>query len=243
MNLSILLLLAAGFANTSHAAGNFSDLSDCTPTTDLNTPCTVNVENLRPTQFSVGMIVVKQKEVKIKAKSTKKYQKYLVANPVPVVVGNGGQFYMVDKHHMVRAVYDIGNTVVVAQVIKDLNNLSGSDFWAEMTTEGLYYDRDENDQVQPYTALPAYIQDMADDPYRSISGAVRDAGGYQNLTSPLYLEFLWAHFYHQLDASYGITLDNIQSDFNGTVAKALVIAHSSLAAQLPGYSATPVKNN
>lgn len=232
------------FFTFSAQAGTQTDLqslSDCALVTPIQSLCKINVEDLRPTQFAVGMIVVQQKVAKIKGKNEADYEKYLFKNPVPVVMGNGGQFYMTDKHHLARAIYESGNTVAVARVTKDLNTLSGDSFWTEMIAEGFFYNRDENDQVQLPSALPILVQNMPDDPYRSLSGAVRDQGGYTEV-SVFYLEFLWAHFFHQLPVSDGVTLSDIAHDFNGTVTRALTIAHSPAAQAMPGFSSVPATN-
>ena len=189
------------------------------------------------------MIVVHEKAKKLSSKSRSDYEKYLLKNPVPVVIGNGGQFYMIDKHHLARAVYEIGKNEVAVHIVKNLNTLEGADFWSEMSQQGLFYDRDENDQVEPFTALPHFIQDLTDDPYRSLSGHVRDQGGYAVVTSVYYLEFLWAHFFHQLDPSAHLTPNDLAADFNGSVSRALEIAHSDEASTLPGFSSTPVSTS
>ena len=44
-----------------------------------------------------------------------------------------------------------------------------------------------------YGDIPKSIEDMADDPFRSLAGALRRKGGYAKDTTP-FSEFLWADF-------------------------------------------------
>lgn len=42
------------------------------------------------------------------AKGPAKLQEFLKANPVPCVVGPGGTLYLIDHHHLARALYNLG---------------------------------------------------------------------------------------------------------------------------------------
>ncbi len=142
---------------------------------------------------------------------------------------------MVDKHHLLRAVYRTGGSTVAAYVIQNLDSLSPAEFWKEMERQGFYWNRDYQNQVQPVENLPSRIQDLVDDPYRSLAGIVRDEGGYVKESVIFYLEFKWAQFFHELPASYELTLSDIQKNFDLAVAKAVQVAHSGKAAHMPGY--------
>jgi hypothetical protein len=47
-----------------------------------------------------------------------------------------------------------------------------------------------------FSALPSRLQDLRDDPCRSLAGEVRQAGGFAKDISP-YVEFLWADYFRR----------------------------------------------
>ena len=62
---------------------------------------------------------------------------------------------------------------------------------------------------------------MEDDPYRSLAGELRAIGGFAKDSSP-FSEFLWADFLRPR-----IKPKAIKADFEGALAKALVMAKSA----------------
>ena len=82
----------------------------------------------------------------------------------------------------------------------------------------------------PYSAIPKRIDRLVDDPWRSLSGAVRRAGGYAKESAP-FEEFLWADFFRRrIDPAL------LASDFAAALAVAVPLSHSAAAAHLPGWS-------
>ena len=81
-----------------------------------------------------------------------------------------------------------------------------------------------------YDALPSQLSQLQDDPYRSLAGEVRRAGGYAKDVVP-FSEFLWADFFRDR-----ISQKAIQEDFEKNVDKAVKLAHSAQAGYLPGWS-------
>ena len=82
---------------------------------------------------------------------------------------------------------------------------------------------------------------MRDDPYRSLAGCVRNAGGYAKDTQP-YAEFLWADFFRSR-----IAVAEIQASRKGhlvpeVVTRAVEIASDDAARYLPGW-AGPAKEH
>ncbi|MGD2112995.1 MAG: ParB-like protein, partial [Gammaproteobacteria bacterium] len=107
----------------------------------------LRVKDLSPTQFAVG-----KAEVAVRAgRMRKKYRKdpgrlhdYLRVRPVPVVV-RGTSFYLVDHHHLVRALYDIlhekhGKDICVyVKVIANASTLEEVYFWKTMHAQHRVY--------------------------------------------------------------------------------------------------------
>ena len=73
-------------------------------------PCgrKLRVKDLSPTQFAVGKAEVAVRTSRMRKKFSKGPQRlhdYLLDRPVPIVVSKE-RFYLVDHHHLVRALFD-----------------------------------------------------------------------------------------------------------------------------------------
>ena len=73
------------------------------------------------------------------------------------------------------------------------------------------------------------ISDLVDDPYRSLAGELRQAGGFAKDTTP-FSEFIWADF-----LSRRVKLKNIKADFPAALALAVELAKTAEADYLPGW--------
>jgi hypothetical protein len=81
----------------------------------------------------------------------------------------------------------------------------------------------------PFERIPDRLENLIDDPYRSLAGYVRDAGGYDK-SATAFCEFQWADFFRPR-----VTIGASRDDFNRAVTLALKLASSPEAAGLPGY--------
>ena len=111
---------------------------------------------------------------------------------VPVVVGPGGQRYLIDHHHLARALHDEGVDSVFVTVIGDLGKADPAHFWNDGFPR-LDASVDEKGQRRAYAELPKTVEGLKDDPYRSLSGALRRQGGFARDSTP-FSEFVWAEF-------------------------------------------------
>lgn len=194
-------------------------------------PQKCRVDALRPTQLAVGMQEVKEKEDKLSGMSAKKLDKYLLENPEPAVAGPGGELYIIDHHHLARALYDLGVKYTYCDEAADYSKLSDGEFWAKMEERRWVYAYDEYGQgPRPYAEIPRSVSELRDDPYRSLAGAVRKAGGYDKSSEP-FAEFKWADFFRDK-----IGRKDLEADLEGCTAKGVKLAHSAAAAGLPGYN-------
>jgi hypothetical protein len=66
----------------------------------------VPINSLRPTQITVGLIEVKAKR-KAWDKLGKKKAEYLGHHMMPVVIGPKGRPYVIEHHHLARALHDV----------------------------------------------------------------------------------------------------------------------------------------
>ena len=69
----------------------------------------VNVPDLRPTQVTVGLREVIQKREEWLRLSKDARKQYLKGHVVPIVRGPKGYRYIVDHHHVARALLDEGH--------------------------------------------------------------------------------------------------------------------------------------
>jgi hypothetical protein len=210
-------------------------MDDCTSHTSTQTLCSLKIEDLRPTQFSVGYRSVKKKAKKLQQMDHDAYQDYLKSHPIPVVIGNHGQFYALDHHHLSRAVIEIGHHKVVAQIIQNWQSLSATNFWNQMVANQYVYLFDDGVKRSP-SDLPQSISQLRDDPYRSLSGEVRDEGGYSK-GKIYFIEFTWANYFRTR-----ISAELVRDQFKSAVRIALALAHSGASSSMPGYSPYPVRN-
>ena len=189
----------------------------------------VAIAHLRPTQMTVGLREVERKRAEWRKREDLDGPDFLGRHMIPVVMGPKSVPYMVDHHHLVRALHDEGITHVLVSVLADVRHLKKQLFWTFMDNRNWAHPFDETGSRQPHDRLPRKIGAMQDDPYRSLAGDVRRAGGYAKDATP-YSEFLWADF---LRHRVGHKL--LARDFERAVAKALTLSKSSDAAYLPGW--------
>jgi hypothetical protein len=74
------------------------------------------------------------------------------------------------------------------------------------------------------------VTEMSDDPYRSLAGELRNAGGYAKDATP-FSEFLWADFLRPR-----IPASKIAKSFAKALEQAKTLAHTPEARYLPGWS-------
>jgi hypothetical protein len=80
-----------------------------------------------------------------------------------------------------------------------------------------------------YKDIPKSITELVDDPFRSLAGELRRAGGYAKDTTP-FSEFLWADFMRRR-----MKRKLVERDFDRAVEKALQLAKTPEANYLPGW--------
>ena len=143
----------------------------------------VAILDLRPTQFTVGMREVKAKRKHWRDAVTKKGEEFLGKHMIPVILGPKGRYYVIDHHHLARALHDEGVKDVAVTVIANLSNLDRDAFWFVMDSEWTHL-FDANGRRRPYGDLPKSVDKLVDDPFRSLAGELRRAGGFAKDTTP-----------------------------------------------------------
>jgi hypothetical protein len=185
---------------------------------------------LRPTQMTVGMREVKEKRKRWRGKeSEKKQAESLGKHMIPVVRGPDKRYYVVDHHHLARALHDEGVKDILVTVIGDLSMVERDAFWGVMDNKRWVYPYDTKGERRHFKDLPKSITELKDDPFRSLAGELRRAGGFAKDTTP-FSEFLWADFLRRK-----ISNKVVEDNFAKAMEKSLALAKSPDAVYLPGW--------
>ncbi len=188
------------------------------------------IDDLRPTQISVGMREVEDKRQRWLEKGVGNEKEFLKDHVVPVVTGPKGRHYIIDHHHLARALHDEGVETIFVTPVVDLSRVNKDAFWVVLDTRGLMHPFDDQGQRRPYEDIPKSVTGLIDDPYRSLAGALRRQGGFAKDTTP-FNEFLWADFLRRR-----IKRKLVENDFESALKEAMKLARTDDADYLPGWS-------
>jgi hypothetical protein len=190
---------------------------------------TLAILDLRPTQITVGMREVLAKRKLWREAGTKKGGKFLGKHMIPVILGPKHRHYVVDHHHLARALHDEGVKDIAVTVIANLNRLDRDAFWTVLDNRNWMHPFDAEGRRRHYRDIPKSVAELIDDPFRSLAGELRRAGGFAKDTTP-FSEFLWADFLRRR-----MKRKEVARDFNRAVEQALQLAKSTDADYLPGW--------
>ncbi len=194
-----------------------------------NLPIGIPIDDLRPTQMSVGLREVEMKRRRWREADADGRARLLRRHVIPAVIGPKHRPYIVDHHHFARALLEEEAGHVAVYVLANLSRLSKEEFWTYLDNSGWCHSYDADGKRCGLDAIPKHLSDLADDPYRSLVGALIRRGGCAKSGRP-YAEFLWADFLRRR-----IPAKLLKRDFDGAVDKAMAIARSEDADSLPGW--------
>jgi hypothetical protein len=189
----------------------------------------VTLNCLHPTQMTVGMREVARRMAGYLALEPRQRTDYIAQRTVPCVRGPVQRLYLIDRHHMCRALLDAGASRVVYNLVEDFSALSPGDFWRRMDSAGWAHPFDAQGRRCPATEIPGTIQALADDPYRALASVLRREKGYTKADLP-FEEFAWANFLRRR-----ISSDLVKADFTAASVQAKILARSRDAQTLPGW--------
>ena len=194
----------------------------------------IPILSLRPTQMTVGMREVKEKRKRVqehwqKHKSKKKLGEFLGRHMIPVVLGPDKRHYVVDHHHLARALHEEGVETILVTVIADLTMVDRDAFWGVLDHRRWAYPYDAKGERRHFRDVPKTVAELKDDPFRSLAGELRRVGGFAKDTTP-FSEFLWADFLRRK-----MSRKSVEADFDKAIEKALALAKSKDAIYLPGW--------
>ncbi len=190
----------------------------------------VRISELRPTQITVGFREVDAKRRLWREKHGTDAREFLGRHMIPVLKGPKHRFFVIDHHHLSRALQEEGVDEVLVNVVSDLSALDSKAFWTVCEHKSWVHPYDSSGVRQSVKDIPKRIADLEDDPYRSLAGELRRSGGFAKDVTP-FSEFLWADFLRRR-----ISRHVIVKDFEAALANALALARSEEASYLPGWS-------
>jgi len=189
----------------------------------------VPINELRPTQITVGMREVEEKRARWRAHANSKKAEFLGRHMIPVIMGPREKHYLIDHHHLARALYDEKVEEVAVTVVADLSQLERDAFWVYLDNRCLTHLYDANGVRRDHDHLPKQVSGLVDDPYRSLAGELRRAGGFAKDTTP-FSEFLWADFLRRR-----VKRKQIEDAPQDALSEAIRLAKSPEANYLPGW--------
>lgn len=189
----------------------------------------ISLAELRPTQITVGMREVREKRKRWQESESRKGAEFLGKHMIPVILGPKDRHYVIDHHHLGRALMDDGVEHILVSVVADLRKLEKEAFWIFLDNRGWMHPFDDAGHRRGYQDIPKSLRDLVDDPFRSLAGELRQAGGYAKETTP-FSEFLWADFLRRR-----IKRKLVEEDFPQALEKALEFAKSEATDFLPGW--------
>jgi len=225
----------------------------------------VNVDSILPTQLNQGFAEVDAKAAGYDLFSTEaQVESDLLGDVEPVVIGPGGQLYLLDGHHTFTALEDSiwgsSNPTVYVNVIANYSNLSTSDFFATMQTNGFLLPLNNGvaETVNDATGspIPTSLTGLTSNVYRGLEYSILKNQSSKLFTGGastpgldkmpgLYSDFLEAAAYQKANGGLGLAY---LSPFDISTSTTWNLNHASTttlpgigsvtAGQLPGFILT-----
>lgn len=189
----------------------------------------VKLEDLRPTQMTVGF-----KEVNTKRKSWEKLKPTERRDAMrkelfPAVIGPNKTYYILDHHHAAVALVREKSDRVAVGIAHDLSHLKLEAFWIFLDHFSWVHPYDARGKRRPFADIPDSFEALKNDPYRSLVAEVLEAGGFAKSDEP-FLEFLWANYFRSEVPAKVLSIHPKKA-----LADAVKLARSKKASHLPGW--------
>ena len=191
----------------------------------------IELTQLRPTQVTVGMLQVRHKQKRLKelVRRPSELVDFILEHPIVVVLGPAAKVYVIDHHHLALALIREKFETAPMNVEDDFSALPLGAFWKKMQAKHFVHAYDAKGQHCAISAIPLTLRKLKDDPFRSLAGFAREAGGFNKVPAP-FAEFLWADYFR-----IHIHRHLVEHSFHKALKHALKLARLPEAAHLPGY--------
>jgi len=193
------------------------------------------IEDLRPTQITVGFREVAQKRLRLRARIRKAGEGRAPKLVAPVVLAPDGALYLIDRHHLACAMKWEGVERIQIRLVADLSTFAPQDLWSALEARRWCRPYDADGRRRPFVEIPRTLDALLNDPFRSLASALRRSGGFTKRSTP-FSEFAWADFLRTRIPSHTVAMD-----FEGALGHAMILAGTPAAQQLPGWLASPAR--
>ena len=121
----------------------------------------VPMKSIRPTQITVGFREITQKREQWRKHMGKDRKAFLSRHTVPTVLGPKKRHYLIDRHHLTRAIADEGIDEIVVSLVADLSSLSRESFWVYLDNRGWCHPYDQDGRRRGFKSFPKTMADLA----------------------------------------------------------------------------------
>lgn len=187
------------------------------------------VAHLRPTQITVSLQRVAHMRAQIRtALLRNQLQDFLTWRVFSGVLGPEGTVFVIDDHHIARALGDEAIETCIVAIHRDLSGVIPDRFWIAMERQGFVHPVDANGRRRAFASIPRLLAQLEDDPYRTLAVNARDDGGctWEGATA----EILWANFLR-----LRVPAPVLAANAGEALRMALTEVHSDAARRLPGW--------
>ncbi|MDR5015512.1 ParB-like protein [Aeromonas veronii] len=204
-------------------------LAPCQSDTAVGNWCEIGIDALHPTQGGVGQIQVDETQATLAGMSAKQLDKLMKKKEIPVVIAPDGSYWLVDRHHLTKALWQQGVKDARVKVIGRLQDKAN--FWSQMQNNHWAWLKDEKGQPLTPEQLPTSIDKLPDYPYRTLAGLLQDAGYFRKDKQVYFVEFAWASWLGKQMQWMPVDSTNLAA----RLQQAKRLACGSDASDLPGY--------
>ncbi|MCF5852813.1 MULTISPECIES: ParB-like protein [Aeromonas] len=204
-------------------------LAPCQSDTAVGNWCEIGIDALHPTQGGVGQIQVDETQATLAGMSAKQLDKLMKKKEIPVVIAPDGSYWLVDRHHLTKALWQQGVKDARVKVIGRLQDKAN--FWSQMQNNHWAWLKDEKGQPLTPEQLPTSIDKLPDYPYRTLAGLLQNAGYFRKDKQVYFVEFAWASWLGKQMQWMPVDSANLAA----SLQQAKRLACGSDAKDLPGY--------
>ncbi|WP_421172380.1 ParB-like protein [Aeromonas sp. 601115] len=204
-------------------------LAPCQSDTAVGNWCEIGIDALHPTQGGVGQIQVDETQATLADMSAKQLDKLMKKKEIPVVIAPDGSYWLVDRHHLTKALWQQGVKDARVKVIGRLQDKAN--FWSQMQNNHWAWLKDEKGQPLTPEQLPTSIDKLPDYPYRTLAGLLQNAGYFRKDKRVYFVEFAWASWLGKQMQWMPVDSTNLAA----RLQQAKRLACGSDASDLPGY--------
>ena len=204
-------------------------LAPCQSDTAVGNWCEIGIDALHPTQGGVGQIQVDETQATLAGMSAKQLDKLMKKKEIPVVIAPDGSYWLVDRHHLTKALWQQGVKDARVKVIGRLQDKAN--FWSQMQNNHWAWLKDEKGQPLTPEQLPTSIDKLPDYPYRTLAGLLQNAGYFRKDKQVYFVYFAWASWLGKQMQWMPVDSTNLAA----RLQQAKRLACGSDASDLPGY--------